>query len=998
MATGKRPGSNDGALGRKAPHETRTGGSSGRGGSGHASGDGDAPQDGLARRFLDSLGKLLDRILTRPSVRVLFVILFAAAGALVLTPGLRRRGPLLKASDVGRPARRDVKASRSFQYMPPADVLRARREAAAHGTLTVYDYYPIRLHFVYSALQRALAAATNPEGLYRTHSRPAAGQGGSGQGGATHGVKSVTGTTGGMAAPRGDGAGPSGLSGMGAATSGDKTVRSAAGTTSPVGMGAGTATAAGSLVPDTTKHHSEKPDLRKVRQQMGQRFELFNRLMDKELGSVVRTPSHLSKEDFAVLYRWIFADPANRQVIDGVLRSVLLDEVLLDKKFVRSVADLKSDLGKPQQRIVVRTMRAVRGGRQMPSREQVLGSLSSIQVLRDLQDRVALKVTGIQKLKGKELRRALASLVMLGVVENMVRNDAETEHRRQEARSRIADRPIPYVKGQILVRLGQVVTEEDLRVVEAMEGDRSITGPWQVAGGMALFLLLFFFVLVRYGHNQLDGFFVESRDLFVAGALLLGLLGFAELLSLLGGALDWSSSLVNAFMPLAAGAILVRLLLGGPAGLAFAAGSAGFAALALDGGVTVVLYLFVGSLVGAGAVAKVENRFVLWRAGGLVALANVVMVVFLRTFAGSVWNTGTLLVGAAGILGGLAAGFLGSALLPVLEWMGGYTTDVILLELANSNHPLLQELIKKAPGTHHHSMIVGTLAEAGANSVGANGLLARVSAYYHDVGKMKNPQYFAENHQGDNPHERLKPSMSALVIKNHVKDTRDILSRYRIPRVIQDTALSHHGTTLIEYFYDKAKAQAGEDDEVFMDDFRYPGPKPQTREAGILMLADAVEAAAKSLANPDEEQLRSVVDRIINKKFIDGQLAECNLTLRDLSDIAGAFLNVLMGMYHHRPVYPGQKEGWRDPQASPQSVKAITTTRDLKMASRAKERAEKLARNTERLSMDAALAVQENEADDVHAVEPGTNGSGHKRGPDGQRDNKTRNFSSRKES
>ena len=951
------------------------------------------------------MGKLLDRILSRPSVRVLFVILFSVTGALVLTPGLRRRGPLLKPSDVGRPARRDVKALRSFQYMPPPDVLRERRQTAADGSLTVYDYYPTRLHYVYSALQKALAIATKQDGLYRTPPRSTSGHAGRGQGGTPAGSKAAMGAAGGgMASTSGPGGqgGPSAGTGMAASSPLDVSGMGGPGMERPGATG-GHAVAVARRPPvgeprgsGTPKHHGEKLDPKKVRAAMGVRFKLFTQFLDKELERIVRAPRRLSKDDFAVLYRYVFADPANRQVIDGVLRSVLLDEALLDKKFVRSVSDLKSDQGKLQQRIVVRTMRAVAGGRQMPSREQTLESMSSIQVLQDLQDRVALKVTGIQKIKSRELRRALASLVMLGVVQNMVRNDKETERRRQEARNRIAARPIPYVKGQILVRLGQIVSEEDLRIVEAMEGDRSIIGPWQVAGGMALFLLLFFFVLVRYGHKELDGFFVETRDLFVGGTLLLGLLGFAELLSLLGNALDWSPSLVNAFMPLAAGATLVRLLLGGPAGLAFAAGAAGFAAMALDGGVPVVLYLFVGSLVGAGAVARVENRFVLWRAGGLVALANVAMVLFLRTFAGSVWNTGTLLAGTAGILGGLAAGFLASALLPVLEWMGGYTTDVILLELANSNHPLLQELIKRAPGTHHHSMIVGTLAEAGANAVGAKGLLARVSAYYHDVGKMKNPQYFAENHQGDNPHERLKPSMSALVIKNHVKDTREILNRYRIPKVIQETALSHHGTTLIEYFYEKAKTQAGEDEEVFMDDFRYPGPKPQTREAGILMLADAVEAAAKSLANPDEEQLRSVVDRIINKKFIDGQLAECNLTLRDLSDIAGAFLNVLMGMYHHRPVYPGQKEGWRAPHESPQSVKAITTTRDLKMASRAKERAEKLARNTERLSMDA-LAAQGNDVDTVPPEGKSGPDEGHQGpGEEGQRDNKTKNFSSRK--
>jgi hypothetical protein len=243
--------------------------------------------------------------------------------------------------------------------------------------------------------------------------------------------------------------------------------------------------------------------------------------------------------------------------------------------------------------------------------------------------------------------------------------------------------------------------------------------------------------------------------------------------------------------------------------------------------------------------------------------------------------------------------------LPIVEVAFGYVTDVKLIELANLNHPALKELIVQAPGTYHHSILMGSLVEAAAEAIGANPLLARVQAYYHDLGKIRNPLYFAENQRGENRHDGLAPSMSALIVKRHVTDGVELARQWRLPRVVQDGIVQHHGTRLVGYFW--AKAQKGEEGNRGAADealFRYPGPKPQSREAALVMIADACEASARALEDPSGEALRTLVARRINEIFSDGQLDDCELTLRDLNAIAGAMVRALEAIYHTRPEYP----------------------------------------------------------------------------------------------
>ena len=276
------------------------------------------------------------------------------------------------------------------------------------------------------------------------------------------------------------------------------------------------------------------------------------------------------------------------------------------------------------------------------------------------------------------------------------------------------------------------------------------------------------------------------------------------------------------------------------------------------------------------------------------------------------WTTLPFDVTAA-FLGGFGAGIITAGMAPVVEMVFHYTTDITLLELANLDRPILRRLMLEAPGTYHHSVVVGSLVEAAATEIGANPILAKVCGYYHDIGKLRKPLYFVENQtDGRNKHDKLAPSMSALILIAHVKNGVEIAREHKLGQVIMDTIQQHHGTSVISFFYQKAldlqeklrNSKGGEVSPVLLEDYRYPGPKPQTKEAGLVLLADAVEAASRTLADPTAARIQGLVQKIINKIFSDGQLDDCELTLKDLHQIAKSFIQILMGIAHQRIEYP----------------------------------------------------------------------------------------------
>ena len=262
-------------------------------------------------------------------------------------------------------------------------------------------------------------------------------------------------------------------------------------------------------------------------------------------------------------------------------------------------------------------------------------------------------------------------------------------------------------------------------------------------------------------------------------------------------------------------------------------------------------------------------------------------------------------------MGAAVAGMIVTALLPFLEYMFELQTDISLLELSDANHPLLKELVQRAPGTYNHSINVASIAEAAADSIGANGLLCRVGAYFHDIGKLRKPEYFIENQAGgENKHDDLNPAMSTLVIIAHVKEGAEIGRQHNLPQRIIDLIEQHHGTTLVSYFFDRATRQSEENEdvpEVKEVDFRYPGPKPQTLEAAVMMLADAVESASRALREPTPSRIESLVNAIAKKRLDDGQFDECDLSLRQLHTIQQNLIKSLNAMYHARVKYPDQQ-------------------------------------------------------------------------------------------
>jgi putative nucleotidyltransferase with HDIG domain len=265
----------------------------------------------------------------------------------------------------------------------------------------------------------------------------------------------------------------------------------------------------------------------------------------------------------------------------------------------------------------------------------------------------------------------------------------------------------------------------------------------------------------------------------------------------------------------------------------------------------------------------------------------------------------------AGFAGGIFSALVTMMTVPILESIFNYTTDVKLLELSNLNHPLLKEMIVKAPGTYHHSMMVGSMVEAAAEEIDANPLLGKVMCYYHDIGKTEHANYFIENQKpGHNPHDHISPFMSKTLLIAHVKDGVELGVQHKLGKPIIDGIIQHHGTTLISFFLNKALDSKKEDDgEISEEDFRYPGPKPQFREAALCMLADSIEAAARSLDEPNPSRLQNIVRNVIQRKFQDGQLDQCNLTLKDISKVEQAFTRILLGIYHQRIDYPRSAGG-----------------------------------------------------------------------------------------
>ncbi|KYD32944.1 MULTISPECIES: HD family phosphohydrolase [Bacillaceae] len=497
------------------------------------------------------------------------------------------------------------------------------------------------------------------------------------------------------------------------------------------------------------------------------------------------------------------------------------------------------------------------------------------------------------------LKEIVVKLTKQAIIPNVIYDRTATEEKRRQAMDEV--KPVKILQGQVIVEEGQFITNEiyhQLQLVGLLQNDRS----FQPLIGLFLFVLLLLSPVVYYfGREQ------ANKNLFVYTAIFTIMLLVMKLVRLIPESDVFSTGYL---VPVAFGTMLVRIFIGERIAIMTSILYAICGSLMFNEGmgvngtiqVSLAIYLVTSGLAGSFFLHKQLRRAKIWQAGVFVAFINMVVMLALTLLKNghySLTEIGMFLLMA--FASGIFSAILTIGLLPVFEACFGILSSMKLIELSNPNHPLLRKILTEAPGTYHHSIMVANLAEAACEAIGANGLLARVACYYHDIGKTKRPQYFIENQIGGNPHDHLSPQLSKNIILAHVSDGVAILKKHRMPKEIVDIAEQHHGTTLLKYFYHKALEQTG---YVLEEEFRYPGPKPQTKEAAIISIADSVEAAVRSLSNPSQEEIGKIVRSIIAERLQDNQLNECDITLKELEMVARSLCETLNGVFHSRIEYP----------------------------------------------------------------------------------------------
>lgn len=463
-------------------------------------------------------------------------------------------------------------------------------------------------------------------------------------------------------------------------------------------------------------------------------------------------------------------------------------------------------------------------------------------------------------------------------------------------------------KGELIVGAGQRVTEKAERILREIAHSEGIGKRLDAYIGLCMFILVFLYLFYRDIKRYRPALIADRKKILLLAVLLLTtvILSYAGIfvLSLLANKLHLDIMTIGFVLPVAAGAMLTSLLLDFHLALGFSFVVSILLGIMFPGEPFIPAYYFLGSIAAALSVIRCKKRTALLQAGALTALVNLLVIIGIDLYRGELWNRGIYDL-AAGVLSAIAVSTIVSALLPFFETVFDIATDIKLLEFLDPNQPLLKELVYKSPGTYHHSILIGNLAEAAAEAIGENPTLARVGSYYHDIGKTHKPEYFIENQRPtENKHDRLMPSMSSLIIAAHVKEGVEVARAHRLPTQIIDIIQQHHGTSLIAYFYQKAK-ELQPFSPIAEEDYRYPGPRPRTKVAAIVMLSDSVEAASRTLDNPTPDHIQMLTNSVITRFFLDDQLSMCDLTLNDLRVISKSFNLVLNAGFHQRIDYPG---------------------------------------------------------------------------------------------
>jgi len=611
-----------------------------------------------------------------------------------------------------------------------------------------------------------------------------------------------------------------------------------------------------------------------------------------------RTGIALDPEQVAVLARHHFSDELEQLMIEH-LESVMMSPIMSTRSQLRRLgftAISRRDKGKSGQEVVVTDLSTV---------------LDKLTAAASLKSERLVWPASYDVRERRLLGEVLASLI----VPNTEYNETETERRRASAKEAIPEVTVTVERSRPIVSAGETVTPVKAALLAAAARQRPIgRRAVEFAGTLVIVTLLVLVLwqyLLRYQRRHLRvrrHFILQIVCFFIT-------VGLARVFFTIGSAMShWAYTApfneemaYNYLAPLAVGAVLVTVLTDANAAFVFSAALTVFVGV-LSGNVYLAAYTLVSS---AGAIYHLQHcrdRSSLVKAGVWIGLVNAAAAFALDLLGGNDALPLSLAFDAfSGFASGLLAAMVGSILLPLFEWLFEITTSFKLLELSNLNLPLLRQLAESAPGTYHHSIVVGLLAEAGAEAIGADALFARVACLYHDIGKTVRPSYFVENQSYmDNRHDRLSPRMSSIVLANHVKQGIEIAREHKLPPRIIAVIPEHHGTGLMKYFYFKARKETDKPDEATLEhEFRYPGPKPQTREAAIIMLADSVEAAARTVPDPTPPKLRNMIETIGTRMRDDGQFDECEITLRELRVVADSFVKVLMGIHHHRIAYPG---------------------------------------------------------------------------------------------
>lgn len=512
----------------------------------------------------------------------------------------------------------------------------------------------------------------------------------------------------------------------------------------------------------------------------------------------------------------------------------------------------------------------------------------------------------------KEIQQLIIHLAARLIRPNLTYNQQATQLYRQKLIAEAQPVYSQILKNEMLVREGQRITAYEAAKLETYyneKGERWLFKILKFIGVFFVVLLLsiiLFRVAKRWQKPEID----FRGLLFLAATTLLQVIiiktGFflAEAVNQ-----TFPSISAEAFyysIPFGVGAMLIVILINHNMAILFTVFTLFFVAILFDGKMSMALYFFIGSIAVANYLRECRRRSAFFRAGLYLGAVNCLAIIIISALSGDFTFIDLFLKLLLGLIGGIVSGFIVAGMTPVFETIFDYTTEFRLMELANLNNPLFQRMIIEAPGTYHHSIIVASLVEGAAQSIGANPLLAKVSAYYHDIGKLKKPRYFIENQtNGENIHDRLSSKMSSLVIISHVKEGAELAAEMKLGNLVSNIIRQHHGNSLVGYFWEKGKRENNTSNTCFSEnDFRYPGPKPQTREAGLVLLGDVIEASSRVLKNPTPARINNLVRDRIEKVFLDGQLDECEITLRDLNIISETFIKILTGMFHSRIDYP----------------------------------------------------------------------------------------------